>query len=53
MLNIDPPVGEVKVQEKVALVSKAMKMKQRAKAQARYCSSKYAIEEEEMGGLFD
>lgn len=53
MMNIDPPKGEVKAQEKVALVSKAMKSKQREMAKKRYVSSKYEFAEEEMGGLFD
>jgi hypothetical protein len=53
MMNIDPPQGEVKVQEKVALVSKAMKAKQKEMAKKRYVSSKYDFGEEECGGLFD
>jgi hypothetical protein len=52
MMNIDPPQGEVKVTERVALVSQAMKAKQKEMAKKRYVSSKYEFGESEWGGMY-
>jgi hypothetical protein len=46
MLDIDAPKGEVKIQEKAKLVSKAMQSKQKEMMKKRYVSSKNACEEE-------
>jgi hypothetical protein len=48
MLNVDAPKGEVKIQQKAQLVSKAMKSKQKEMMKKRYVSSKNACEEEMM-----